>query len=208
VTLFLLTKKIYEETIETLNRMIIKESPLRGVKHGIVTTVSIWEIPGLPSFDLRVSPGTLSHSTVAEILALNLSLKTGHVGSSSAQKESDAHALCLGPDWWLIVGSSEVERLLAPLRSQGQHHFSVVDVSGQRTTIELEGPNAREVLAHLWEQDLREKSFPVGSVAQGLMAKAPVIVWHIDQFRYRVIVRSSFALHLWKALVDAGEEWV
>jgi len=88
------------------------------------------------------------------------------------------------------------------------HHFSVVDVSGQRTNIELEGPNAREVLAHLWEQDLREKNFPVGSVSQGLMAKAPVIVCHIAPFRYRIMVRSSFALHLWKVLVDAMEEYV
>jgi sarcosine oxidase, subunit gamma len=58
------------------------------------------------------------------------------------------------------------------------------------------------------DQDLRERSFPVASVTQGLMAKAPVIVWHIAQFRYRVMVRSSFALHVWKALVDAAEEWV
>ena len=77
----------------------------------------------------------------------------------------------------------------------------------QRTTIELEGPKAREVLAHLWDQDLREKSFPVASVSQGLMAKAPVIVCHIAPFRYRVMVRSSFALHLWKALVDAAVEY-
>jgi sarcosine oxidase subunit gamma len=88
------------------------------------------------------------------------------------------------------------------------HHFSAVDVSGQRTTIELEGPHVREVLAHLWDQDLREKSFPIASVSQGLMAKAPVIVFNIAPFRYRVMVRSSFALHLWKALVDAAEEWL
>ena len=94
------------------------------------------------------------------------------------------------------------------MRLNNDYHFSIVDVSGQRTTIELEGPKVREVLAHLWEQDLREKSFPVGSVSQGLMAKAPVIVFHIAPFRYRVMVRSSFALHLWKALVDAAEEWV
>ena len=91
---------------------------------------------------------------------------------------------------------------------KADHHFSVVDVSGQRTTIELEGAKVREVLAHLWEQDLREKSFPFGSVSQGLMAKAPVIVFHVAPSRYRVMVRSSFALHLWKALVDAAEEGV
>ena len=195
------------ETIETLTSMIAKEGPLGGIKHGTVATVAIREIKGLPAFDLRVAPGTSGYAAVAETLALDMPLKPGQVGGGSVPDESDAHALCLAPDWWLIVGFQEVERNLAPL-SLSQHHFSVVDVSGQRTTIELEGPKVREVLAHLWDQDLREKSFPVASVSQGLMAKAPVIVWHIAQFRYRVMVRSSFALHLWKALVDASEEWV
>jgi sarcosine oxidase subunit gamma len=199
--LFSLTRRMSEETIET---MIAKESPLGGMKHGAVATVAIREIQGLPAFDLRVAPGTSSHAAVAEKLALDMPLKPGQVG---VPDKSDAHALCLAPDWWLIVGSWEVERNLAPLL-QNQHHFSAVDVSGQRTTIELEGPKVREVLAHLWDQDLREKSFPVARVSQGLMAKAPVIVWHIAPFRYRVMVRSSFALHLWKALVDATEEWV
>ena len=185
--------------------MITKESPLGGIKYGAVASVSLREIPGLPSFDLRVAPGTLSHTAIAKVLALNIPVKSGQVGHSS--DESNAHALCLAPDWWLIVGLEEVEQKLAPMLSQNGH-FSVVDVSGQRTTIELEGPKVREVLAHLWDQDLREKSFPVASVTQGLMAKSPVIVWHIAPFRYRVMVRSSFALHLWKALVDAAEEWV
>jgi len=197
-----------EETIETMNRMIAKESPLGGIKYGTAATVAVREIPGLPAFDLRVTPATLSYAAIAAALALNLPVKTGQAGGSLLQEESNAHALCLAPDWWLIVGSPEVEQILAPLRSQNEHHFSVVDVSGQRTTIELEGPMVREVLAHLWDQDLREKSFPVSSVTQGIMAKTPVIVWHNDQFRYRVMVRSSFALHLWKALVDAAEEWV
>ena len=188
--------------------MIAKESPLGGIRHGTVATVAIREIAGLPAFDLRVAPGTSSQAAIVEALApLNLPATSGQAGGCSLPEGNDAHALCLAPDWWLIVGSPEVERKLAPLLSQN-HHFSLVDVSGQRTTLSLEGPKAREVLAHLWDQDLREKSFPVASVSQGLMAKAPVIVWHIAQFRYRVMVRSSFALHVWKALVDAAEEWV
>lgn len=186
--------------------MIAKESPLGGKKHGTVATVSIREIPNLPAFDLRVAPGTLTHAAIAKALALNLPVKSGEAGSRS--EESDVHALCLAPDWWLLVGLQEVEQKLAPLRSQNHAHFSVVDVSGQRTTIELKGPKVRDVLAHLWDQDLREKSFPTGRVTQGLMAKAPVIVWHIASVRYRVMVRSSFAVHLWKAVVDAAEEWV
>jgi sarcosine oxidase, subunit gamma len=186
--------------------MRAKNTPLEGMNIGTVATVAIRELPGLPAIDLRVAPGTSTQAAVAEALGMDLPGKPGQTRVVSVSGGGEAYALCLGPDWWLIVGFEEVEQKLALLK--GNYHFSVVDVSGQRTTIELEGPNVREVLAHLWDQDLREKRFPVASVSQGLMAKAPVIVYYIAPFRYRVMVRSSFALHLWKALVDAAEEWV
>ncbi|MBS1599387.1 MAG: hypothetical protein JST75_14270 [Bacteroidetes bacterium] len=186
--------------------MIAIQSPLKGMTVGNKTTISIRELPGLHTIDLRVAPGTPSQAAVANVLGIELSRKPGQIENKQTIDASDVYAMCLAPDWWLIVGLEEAVQKLALLKND--HHFSVVDVSGQRTTIELEGPNVRDVLAHLWEQDLREKSFPVGSVSQGLMAKAPVIVCHISSLHYRVMVRSSFALHLWKALVDAAEEWI
>jgi sarcosine oxidase subunit gamma len=186
--------------------MSTKESPLQGMKIGNVHKVAIQELPGLHTIDLLVAPGTTSQAAVSEALGMDLPGKPGQIGA--AQLYGEAYALCLAPDWWLLVGFNDAEQKLALLRSNNDYHFSVVDVSGQRTTIELEGVNVRELLAHLWEQDLREKTFPVGRVSQGLMAKAPVIVWHIAPLRYRVLVRSSFALHLWNALADAAEEWL
>ena len=186
--------------------MIAKESPLKGMNIGTLATVAIRELPGLHTIDLRVAPGTSQLAAVAEALGINLAGKPGKIGKAEIPGGEEAYSLCLAPDWWLLVGFTEAEQKLATLRLNNDYHFSVVDVSGQRTAIELEGPNACEVLAHLWDQDLREKSFPIASVSQGLMAKAPVIVCHMAPFRYRLIVRSSFALHLWKALVDAAEE--
>lgn len=188
--------------------MIAKESPLQGMNIGTVATVAIRELPGLYTIDLRVPPGTSTQSAVVEALGMELPEKPGKALWRSTSGRDKVHALCLAPDWWLIVGLQEAEQQLAQLLLKEHYHFSVVDVSGQRTTLELEGPNACEVLAHLWEQDLREKKFPIGSISQGLMAKAPVIVCHMAQFRYHVMVRSSFALHLWKALEDAAEEWM
>jgi sarcosine oxidase subunit gamma len=187
--------------------MIAKESPLQGMSMGTVDTVGIRELPGLHTVDLRVAPETLAQAAVEEALRIDLPEKTGQVLRGLVSGGSEVHALCLAPDWWLIVGFQETEQKLV-LQLKDDYHFSLVDVSGQRTTVELEGPNVREVLAHLWDQDLRENSFPNASVSQGLMAKSPVIVWHIAPFRYRVMVRSSFAFHLWKALADAAEEWV
>lgn len=175
--------------------MITKESPLAGMNIGTEDTVIIRELPGLHTIDLRVATGIASKAAVAKALGIDLSEKPGQITG-----RGETYALSLAPDWWLLIGFKEAELNLAPLREQ--HHFSVVDVSGQRTTIELEGPNVPELLAHLWDQDLREKNFPVSSVSQGLMAKAPVIVCHIAPLRYRVMVRSSFALHLWKAVED------
>ncbi len=188
--------------------MSTKQSPLEGMNIGTVATVAICELPGLHTIDLRVAPGTSMQTAVTEALGMDLPEKPGQILEGPVSGGSEAYTLCLAPDWWLIVGFQEAEQKLAPLLLNNDFHFSVVDVSGQRTTIELEGPKVREVLAHLWEQDIREKSFPIASVSQGLMAKAPVIVCHIAAFRYRVMVRSSFALHLWKALVDAAEEWI
>ena len=188
--------------------MIAKKSPLEGMNIGTVATVAIRELPGLHTIDLRVAPGTETQTVVSQALGLDLPGKPGQILKETVSDRNEIHVLCLAPDWWIIVGSPEAEQKLAPLLLKDHYHFGVVDVSGQRTTIEIEGPKVREVLAHLWDQDLREKSFPIASVSQGLMAKAPVIVCHTGQFRYRVMVRSSFALHLWKALADAAEEWV
>ena len=186
--------------------MIAKQSPLDGMTTGTAATVAIRELPGLHSYDLRVKPGSVAQLAVTAALGIEMPGKTGQMYTASTPGGAEAQILCLAPDWWLLVGFEEAEQKLVRLKDQ--YHFSIVDVSGQRTTIELEGAHAREVLAHLWEQDLREKSFPAGSVSQGMMAKAPVIVCHIAPLHYRVMVRSSFAVHVWKAVVDAGEEWV
>lgn len=169
---------------------------------GTVATVAIRELPGLHTIDLRVAPGTQSFAAVAEKLDIHIPEQPGKTSTN----KNKIYTFCLAPDWWLIVGFEDALQKLSLLINE--YHFSAVDVTGQRTTIEIDGPNSRDVLAHLWEQDLRDKNFPVGSVSQGLMAKAPVIVWHSAAFRYHVFVRSSFALHLWRALADAAEEWV
>jgi sarcosine oxidase subunit gamma len=187
--------------------MIAKESPLKGMRIGSVDTVAIRDVPGLHSIDLRVAPQSAAQAAIAELLAITFP-RPGHASVISISKVTETHVFTLAPDGWLMVGSSDVEKRLEALRLNNDYHFSATNVSGQRTTLEVEGPNARELLAHLWEQDLREKTFPVGAVSQGLMAKAPVILFHIAGSRYRIMVRSSFALHLWKALVDGAEEFL
>ena len=108
--------------------MIIKESPLQGMKMGSVATISMREIPGLNTIDLRVAPGTSAQKALATTLGMDLAAKPGQTST-----EGESHSLCLAPDWWVLVGFKGAEKKLAALKEV--HHFSMVDVSEQRTTI-------------------------------------------------------------------------
>jgi heterotetrameric sarcosine oxidase gamma subunit len=166
---------------------------------GSVATVAIRELPGLHTIDLRVAPGTSTLTAVAEAFGMDLPGKPGQIRWGAISGGGEVHGLCLAPDWWLIVGFQEAEQKLAPVLLNDDYHFSVVDVSGQRTTIELEGPKAREVLAHLWDQDLREKSFPIASVSQGLMAEGTG-----DHLPYCSVSLSSHGPKLFRSALVEG----
>lgn len=120
-----------------------------------------------------------------------------------------AHAraiLWLGPDEWLVVGPPD-DPVAAELVGEPAVE-SVVDVSANRTTIELSGPHAREVLAKGVSIDLHPRAFGTGQCAQTLLARAQVILRQVDaEPTYHVLVRGSFALYLAAWLVDAMREF-
>lgn len=193
----------------------IAKSPLSGAKLGAVDkAVFILEVPFTPGFDLRVAPGTAAFSAVNTALGLSLSETVGKVVRNNADcivngsqpAAGGVSALALGPDWWYLTGTADIQALLSDVLIL--HHISLVDVSSQRTKIEVYGPSAKALLSHYWEQDLREVHFPIDSCSQGLLAKAPIIIWHCCADCFIVFPRASFAKHLWTALADAAIEYL
>jgi sarcosine oxidase subunit gamma len=106
--------------------------------------------------------------------------------------------LRLGPDEWLAVGPP-----LSPLRIDGA---SLVDVSAQRTTLDLDGPRVRDLLALGCSLDLHPRVFAIGDCAQTTLAHTPVILLRRER-GFRILVRASFAAHLAAWLVDATTEF-
>jgi sarcosine oxidase subunit gamma len=191
------------------------KSPLGGAKHGgLDKAVLIQEVPFTSGFDLRVNPDSSGFAAVNQALGLTLNPKVGTVVRNNAAcivgdelpAAGGISALCLGPDWWYLTGTADIQALLKPI--QESHHISLVDVSSQRTKIEVYGPSAKDVLAHYWEQDLRDEHFPIDACSQGVLAKAPLIMWHCCDNCYLLFPRASFAKHLWTALTDAAVEYL
>ncbi|GIH98614.1 2Fe-2S iron-sulfur cluster-binding protein [Planobispora takensis] len=132
--------------------------------------------------------------------------------------EAPKEGLRLGPGWWLAVedpqtgaGGTAHIGMSAPgtgtedARPDGSPGEDGVDVSAQRTVVELAGPRVRDVLMTGCPIDLHPAVFGVGAHTQTLLARAQVVLHRAGPEVYRVFVRSSFAGYLAEWLLDALE---
>lgn len=111
----------------------------------------------------------------------------------------------LGPDEWLVLGEPGQEGAIADaleVALAGQH-VSVVDVSGNRALLRLEGDGARGVLEKGCSLDLHPRKFTPGCSAQTLLARAQVILVARGADAYDILPRRSFAPYLRAWLEDA-----
>jgi sarcosine oxidase subunit gamma len=123
---------------------------------------------------------------------------------------ADGSVLWLGPDEWLLVGppdgAASLESHLRRALGEAAARVAIVDVSANRTALELRGPNARAVLEGGCSIDLHPRAFGPGRCAQTLLARANVIAQQLtDEPVYRIFVRPSFATYLATWLTDALE---
>ena len=121
----------------------------------------------------------------------------------------DRRALWLGPDEWLVVGPDvKREAMEQALRSGLNGAFgSIVDVSANRTLLEIRGPKARELLAHGIPIDLDARSFGRDRCAQTLLGKAQAIIERRSEDpAFHLYIRSTFASYAADWLLDAAAE--
>ena len=112
-------------------------------------------------------------------------------------------ALWLGPDEWLVVGPDGDEGAIEQVLLGAGGDASVVDLSSNRTILELTGPRARDVLMQGCLLDLHPRAFGPGRCAQTMLARAQVILEATAEDAYRIFVRRSFAVYLAGWLLDA-----
>ena len=125
-------------------------------------------------------------------------------------RSGDTLALWLGPDEWLILGPVDAETALCDrIRSAVDgHHAAVVDVTDNSTVLQVIGPKAADVIAKACPIDLHPRSFEDNAVAQTYLAHVDVTIWRTaDGDGFCLLLRRSFADHLWRWLIDAGTEY-
>ena len=165
--------------------------------------LSIRELPFISQLNLRADP---NDAALMLRLAAKLRFPLPAVPNAVSSHE-DRRALWLGPNEWLVVGPDDQQKTLEQALRTGLDDAvgSVVDVSANRTVIQVRGPKTRDLLAHCVPIDLHARSFPSGRCAQTLLARAQVIVERRDdESSFHLYVRTSFACYIADWLLDAN----
>lgn len=142
-------------------------------------------------------------SGLAETIGFDIPL---NVCRTSIVQASETTVISVGPNMWDIVcKQSDTHSLLSAIEAATkQSNIFVTDMSDQLICMEIKGPNSLELLSRGCALDLRKDRFEIGHSARSLLAQANVILWRVDEDKYRML----FDVSLWNYLSQWIEESV
>jgi sarcosine oxidase subunit gamma len=169
--------------------------------------VALREVPFLTMVGLRAEPGSAAAAALGTTAGVPLPQKVGQV---TGGPEGTA-VLWLGPDEYLLVAPDGSEAAADLAAALGGEPGAVVDLSANRTTLELSGPSARRVLEKGCHADLHPRVFGPGTAVSTQLATVPVLLWQTAERDggpvYRIMPRASFADFTARWLLDAMTEF-
>ena len=176
----------------------LMEKAVTGERH---VRVSEWRFTTMLS--VRVDPTSIAAKAIEGVLGTELPRSAGDVAS-----HGEHSVLWQGPDEWLVVSQMSAEALVEELQlSVAGAHAAIVDVSANRTVLELRGAAARAVLQKGCPLDLHPRAFAPGRAVSTTLARVPLILWQVGPDSYRLLPRSSFADYVARWLLDATQEY-
>lgn len=182
------------------------------MKLGSGEAVSLREIPFQTKVVLRAAPASSARAALESSLGLSFPAAAGEV--SGAADGTELAVLWFGPDDFLVVTGDEAESGISPAELTGQltealgsEQGQVVDVSANRTTLELSGPKSRQVLQKSCQVDLHPRVFLVGHAALTQLESTGAYIWRTAENTWRIMPRASFTTHVVRWLLDGMREY-
>jgi len=114
--------------------------------------------------------------------------------------------------WWLLTGKGNLEAEVAYVSSFAPDDGSVryTNLGESMVPIALWGPNAREVLAACTGNDVSNDAFgwyTWQAIDVGMAPATVMRISYVGELGYEIYVPTSYALHVWDTLWEAGREF-
>ncbi|HEY4535258.1 MAG TPA: sarcosine oxidase subunit gamma family protein [Enteractinococcus sp.] len=164
--------------------------------------VAIREIPFTTQVGLRATQGTPGYEALAAALG-GLPQRVGQVVGAP----STTGVVWMSPDEFFVIDKPDTGLAETLERTLGNHSGQVLDLSANRTIIELAGEAAELVLRKSCPLDLHPKAWPVNRAYVTEVAQTPLILWRVAEHTWWLAPRISFADHVVNWLLDAMVEF-
>ena len=112
--------------------------------------------------------------------------------------KKDRHILRTEPLKWWVIGVDNIE-----IESE---EAVIVDFSHAFTVIEVKGDNVKNFFNRHLPLDLRDKSFPINSIASSAIHHISIKIWRTDQ-GYRLFIPRGFALSIWEIFLETASQF-
>ena len=139
-------------------------------------------------------------------------IRYGVLGDDAGRITDDGTLCRLDDDTFYVTttssGADAVEAWFAWWLAEWKLDVHLTDVSQGLSAFNLAGPTAREILSGLTDLDCSNDSFTYLDGKRALVAGVPCLMLRIGfvgELGYELHCPGSLALHLWDALLDAGE---
>ena len=159
--------------------------------------VTIEAAPPALRVSLRATPKGMK--VYEKKLGFALPMKPGETKSRAGK-----HALCLGPDEWLII-SVKGEGTNAKLH-RTTAEYAETDVSHRNTAFILTGMGAENTINAGCPRDLSLPAFPVGTASRTIFGKAEIVLYRTAKDTFRLECWRSFAPYVWAYLLDGAKD--
>ncbi|HKU31460.1 MAG TPA: sarcosine oxidase subunit gamma family protein [Arthrobacter sp.] len=173
----------------------------------VAGTVALKEIPFQTMVGIRVDRDSDAGRRLASVTG-GLPAACGEVAGGER-----ATTLWLGPDEFLVVAPETAHDSLggdlvrALFEALGDAPGQVVDLSANRTTFELSGIRAKDVLEKSCSLDLHPRAFHAGTALATEIGNIPAVLWKTGEESFRIFPRASFADFLGRWLLDGMKEF-
>lgn len=184
-----------------------------AMTNGSSGAVTLKEIPFQTQIGLRAELGSDAAQALEQTLGAALPDAVGKI--ADVTQPVTGQLLWLGPDEFLLVAGDEAERELssADLAAQlaeviGTNRGQAVELTANRTVLELSGPAAVDVLSKVVDVDVHPSVFGVNTAILTLLSGSGIVLWRNGEESWRIMPRASFTPHTVNWLLDAMREYV
>jgi len=159
------------------------------------TRLQLSEIKNLQLTQVAAWPDSINK--VGSYIAKHLNLNE-YATPNKAIVNNSVVMMRIEPLKWWIIGSG--------VSALSSDDGTTLDLSHSLTHLEISGPSTSLFLNRHLPLDLREKYFPVNSVASSAIHHVSVKLWRSDS-GYHLFIPRGFALSLWEIFLETASQF-